>query len=251
MLEFRSVTKKYDYVTALMSVSFKAEPQEIVGLIGANGAGKTTSIQLISRYISPDEGEIYLNGESIQSIAEDRFNISYIPDEPIYYDFMTVAEHLEFITSMYPGGVYGILELIDRFSLSEHMKKTPHALSKGNKQKLMICCALLREFDYLIADEPFTGLDPRQINTLKQILIELKSRGKGILLSTHLLDVIELFCDRYIMLDRGSIIAEGTREELAQSSGLSADLSIEEMYISLTDYYGEGLHGDDLYDDEE
>ena len=162
--------------------------------------------------------------------------MSYIPDEPVYYEFLTVEEHLQFIRDMYPTSVYRMEELIEQLNLTPHLKKMPSMLSKGNTQKLMIAMALLRNFDYLIADEPFTGLDPRQMKALKNCLMELRGQGKGVLLSTHLLDVIELFCDRYIMIDEGEVFTYGTKEWIAEAYGLNPDSSVEEIYIALTDY---------------
>lgn len=234
MLEFINISKNYDYVAALNNVSFKINKGEIVGLIGANGAGKTTTIKLATKYITADSGNIFLNDVNLENVTNEKFPISYIPDEPIFYDFMTVAEHFKFIESLYTNGVYKSTNLIKRFSLEEYTKKMPHTLSKGNRQKLMISMALLREFDLLIADEPFTGLDPKQINMLKDTFIELKSMGKGVLLSTHLLDMIELFCDRYIMIEKGKIICVGTKEDIAKNMNLDIELSIEEMYLKIT-----------------
>lgn len=238
MLKFINVTKKYNHLVALDDISFDVGFGEIIGLIGANGAGKTTAIEIVTGYIKPDYGEVCV--DNIESIKQ-RSAIAYIPDEPVYYEFMTVAEHLEFISSMYSNGEYSVEEIIKRFSLEDQLDKMPHTLSKGNKQKLMIATALLREFKLLIADEPFTGLDPKQINVLKCTLSELKAKGKGVLISTHLLDVIELFCDRYIMIEKGRIIGQGSKIEIARHFGLDNKLSIEEMYITVADNNGKGV----------
>ena len=235
MLEFKNVSKNYGYVKALKDISFHASMGEILGLIGANGAGKSTSIRLMLNYISSTTGEIVLDNQKIETIAAKDNKISYIPDEPIYYEFMTVEEHFHFIQAMYEKGEYDFRQLIERFDLNDHVGKLPHTLSKGNKQKVMICTAIMREFDYLIADEPFTGLDPRQMTTFKEILLELKNRDKAIILSTHLLDTIESFCDRYVMIDKGEILAVGTKEEIIKSKNLDANMSIEQIYLLLTE----------------
>ena len=235
MLEFKNVSKEYGHVKALRDVSFHAKAGEITGLIGANGAGKSTSIRLMLNYMTPTSGEILLNDQKMETIATTENKISYIPDEPVYYEFMTVEEHFQLIQAMYKENEYNSQYLIEHFDLNDHIKKIPHTLSKGNKQKVMICTAVMREFEYLIADEPFTGLDPRQITVLKNILLELKKRNKGIILSTHLLDTIETFCDRYIMLDKGSILATGTRDEIIESKKLNSDLSVEEIYLKLVE----------------
>lgn len=234
MIEFENISKYYSSVKALDNISLAIPNGEIVGLVGANGAGKTTTIKLIMNHISPDGGKVLVDGQDINRKKNYKMQIAYVPDEPVCYDFMTVEEHFKFIQSMYPCGIYKMDELITRFDMEPHLQKLPMALSKGNKQKLMLCNVLLRDFDYLIADEPFTGLDPKQIHTLKQIFLELREAGKSIVLSTHLLDTIELFCDKYIMLEKGKIVASGTKKEILQSNGYDDYMSIEEAYIKLT-----------------
>lgn len=228
MLKLENITKKYGYFTALDSVSFSVKRGEIAGLIGENGAGKTTVLKLITKYLKADLGTVSLEGDGGRAL-------SYIADEPVYYEFMTVGEHLEFVSSMYKNGVCSVKEVIERFRLEEQLNKMPHLLSKGNKQKLMIAMALLREFDLLIADEPFTGLDPKQTEALKKTIAELKARNKAVLISTHLLDTIELFCDRYIMIEKGKIIGAGTKKEIAEKFGLDSRKTIEELYIAVAD----------------
>lgn len=252
MLKFVDVIKKYDAVTALNHASFQVDAREVVGLIGANGAGKTTAIKLATGYLSPDNGEIWLNGMSRATGLTKDSGIAYIPDEPVYYDFMTVSEHLRFISAMYPEGEYSIEEIITKLSLEEQLNKMPYMLSKGNKQKLLIATALLRKFDLLIADEPFNGLDPKQIHVLKNTFSELKLRNKGILISTHLLDVIELFCDRYVMIEKGCIIGQGSKTEIAEQFMLSKELTIEKMYVQIADDKDRdlGRYEDDYKDDD-
>lgn len=244
MLELRNVIKKYKDFTALKGISFDVSCGEVIGLIGANGAGKTTIMRLITRHFSTDKGEVLIGEKNIESIPISECNqIAYIPDEPIYYEFMTVEEHFRFIKAMYPKGEYEVEEIVERFDLTEHLHKFPNTLSKGNLQKMMIGAAILREFDYLIADEPFTGLDPQQIHTFKQILLELKDREKGVLLSTHLLDIVDTFCDKYIILNKGAIVASGTKQNISDVMNVSSDLSMEEVYISLINStkYGEPM----------
>lgn len=234
MIEFQNVTKNYGSFAALKNVSFQIRPGEIVGLVGANGAGKTTTMKLLNRYFEADTGAVLMDERDI-FVEKNALPMAYIPDAPIYYEFLTVKEHFQFIRDMYPTGEYAVDELVKRFGLQQYLQKMPHALSKGNQQKLMIAMALLRNFSYLIADEPFNGLDPRHMHVLKAILMELRVRNKGVLLSTHLLDVIEMFCDRYIMLDGGHVIAVGTKAEILRQHGFDASCTIEDCYIALTD----------------
>ena len=132
---------------------------------------------------------------------------------PVFYEELSLAEHLHFTKAIYPDGDYSVQEILEKFDLSAHQNKIPSALSKGTRQKLMIAMALLREYQLLIADEPFSGLDPKQISVLKELLSEQARKGKTILLSSHLLDVVENICDRYVVIRQGVCLAVGGRED--------------------------------------
>lgn len=232
ILTFDQVSKSYGNTQALQSLSFSVPQGKIIGLIGANGAGKSTSMRLIVRYLSADTGEIYFKQTAIEKLKNEAFPIAYIPDTPIYYEELSVLEHLAFISSMY-GNEDKKGVLIDRLELKEHLDKVPSALSKGNKQKLNIACALLRNFELLIADEPFNGLDPKQIKVFKDLLLECKANGKTVILSTHLLDMIENFCDEFIFIDHGKLLAQGSFEQIVTSNSMCATL--EELYLYLSE----------------
>ena len=139
-------------------------------------------------------------------------------------------EHLSFIGSMY-GTSKNTDALIHNMEIQSHLDKVPSALSRGTRQKLMIMCALLREYETLLADEPFTGLDPKQIKVLKDLLLEQKRMGRTVLLSTHLLDVIESICDYYIMIDQGRLLAEGNLDDIQKAGNCS---SLEQLYLLLS-----------------
>lgn len=142
-------------------------------------------------------------------------------------------EHLQFVKALYPQSDITLEAIIKQFNLQEHLYKIPGALSKGTLQKLMIALALLRQYDVFLADEPFTGLDPKQIHGFKQILQELRQQDKAILISTHLLDMAEGICDRYIFLHDGKILAEGSKAEVIKHFHLNGELSLEELYMLL------------------
>lgn len=228
-LEFCNVVHKFNNEIALDNLSFIIPENKIVGLIGANGAGKTTAIRHIIRYLKPDSGEIRYKGKDIYEISNDQYPISYIPDSPIFYEELTVMEHLQFVATMY-GTRDKINSLIGRLELEKHLNKYPIALSKGTKQKLSIACSLLREYEFLIADEPFSGLDPGQIKVLKDIVLEEKANGHTVLLSTHLLEVIENICNYYIFIDEGTLVTQGALEELTHGTSWN---TLEDLYIHL------------------
>ena len=232
-LEFDKISFSYPEVLALDGISFKVARGEIVGLIGANGAGKTTAILHIIRYLNPKSGKIRMDGVDISKIKNEDFPVSYIPDTPVFYEELTLLEHLHFLKALYPDNKLSIDEIIDRLEILDHLHKVPSALSKGTKQKLMIALALLRRYELLIADEPFSGLDPKQIGIFRQVLEECRQEQKAVLLSTHLLDMVDGTCDRYIMLHRGKLIAIGTKQDIIQRHALDPDSTLEQVYLTL------------------
>ena len=235
--EFNNVSYAYGETKALRSLSFSASKGQIVGLIGENGAGKSTAIKNIVRFIKPDKGIILLDGMDIQTIKIETYPVSYIPDVPVFYEELSLLEHLQFMKSLFPDNNTSVDDLVSLFDMQEHKYKIPSALSMGTRKKLSISMALLRDFDMLIADEPFTGLDPSQISVLKRALLNLKNSGKLILLSSHLLDVVESICDRYVILKKGSLLADGTKKELLLREGFPETASMETLYLRLAKQY--------------
>lgn len=232
-LEFDQVSFSYPSVLALDKVSFQLESGEIVGLIGANGAGKTTALQNITGYLKPHSGSIRVDQRDVSGLKNEEFPISYIPDTPVFYEELTALEHLRFLKALYPGNHLSVDAIVERLELRDHLHKVPSALSKGTKQKLMIALSLLREFELLIADEPFTGLDPTQISVFKGILRECRHNQKAVLLSTHLLGMVEGLCDRYIILHEGRLVTAGTKGEIIRDHALRPDSTLEQVYLSL------------------
>ena len=233
--EVKQVFFSYGDVLALNGISFSANRGQIVGLVGENGAGKSTIIKNIYRYLTPDSGTITLDGKDIFAYPSGAYPISYIPDVPVFYEELSLLEHLHFIKAIYPQGGVSIDEMIERLDMKEHQNKIPAALSKGTRQKLMIAMALMREFELLIADEPFSGLDPKQIATLKALLLEQKEKGKIVLLSSHLLDVTENICDQYVVIKNGKRLLSGSKQELLSATQLSEDSTMEAVYLKLVE----------------
>lgn len=228
---FQKVSKIFGKIKALDNISFCVPKGKITGLIGSNGSGKTTSLKCLLGFYDDYIGTITIDGESSKEIIDSQQLISYIPDKTVLYEELTVNEHFSFISAMY-GSEDRIDNLIDKFSLSPHLDKFPHELSKGTAQKVLIGCALLRNFDILVADEPFEGLDPIQIVVVKNIFEELRDSGKTILVSTHLLSIIEPICDNYIMLDQGTLLASGNIKSVLSKTPNCNNL--EELYIYLS-----------------
>ena len=238
ILEVSNLTKRYNSKKVLNEISFKVKSGGIIGLLGPNGAGKTTAIQSILGFIEKDNGDIYYNGEILKK-KEIAFHISYIPEQTIYYEDLTLEEHLQFIAMLFRLSKAEYQKrsefLINYFNLKDYIKKFPDKLSKGTKQKLMISCAFIRDFDLLIADEPFFGLDPITIRKLKDLFLKYKKEGKSIFISTHLLDLAQTFCDEYIFLNQGEIIARGSRQELSKKFNFAENknFSLEDIFLKL------------------
>jgi len=214
---------------------------EMIGLIGVNGAGKSTTIKHILGLMSPHHGEITINGTTLKDDVElYRSSYTYVPESPILFDELTVEEHLR-LTAM----AYGVPEeqyvqraeqLLERFHMTKKRKALSVHLSKGMRQKVMIMSALLAKPSLFIIDEPFLGLDPLGIRSLLEDLVEVKREGSAILMSSHILSTVEHYCDRFIMLDQGRMVAHGTLQDmLAQASEHSKQnvTSLEEAFYAM------------------
>jgi len=222
----------YDSEDIISNVSFQIETGKIIGLIGANGAGKTTIIKNIMGFLKPNKGKIVIDDKNIAYNDHSTFPLAYIPDSPSLYEYLSVEEHLDFLGSLYKINKKEIEDLASYYGLVQYKNKTPYQLSKGNKQKLMICCSLLKPYNFLIADEPFEALDPEQISNFKNHLNKLKSKGKGIIISTHLLNMVEDICDEYVIIHRGIVIASGDVSKIKKHFNITAD-NIEEIYLTI------------------
>ncbi|MBO0432409.1 ABC transporter ATP-binding protein [Enterococcus sp. DIV0660C] len=241
-LTIEHVTGGYGHLPVLKDISFEVHSGEMVGLIGLNGAGKSTTIKHIIGLLEATKGKIEIDGLTLKSdIEKYRKQIGYIPETPSLYEELTLREHIE-VTAM----AYGIpLEvamkraekLLETFRLEKRLDWFPANFSKGMKQKVMILCAFLIEPSLYIIDEPFLGLDPLAINALLELMVEMKKSGSAILMSTHILATAEKYCDRFVVLHNGEVRAQGTLEELRESFNLP-DSSLDEIYVALTKEQG-------------
>jgi ABC-2 type transport system ATP-binding protein len=222
----------------LHDISFSVNKGEIVGLIGLNGAGKSTTIKHILGLMEVQGGEIRINGKKfLDEPNEYRRSYSYIPETPILYEDLTLQEHLN-VTAM----AYGLTEaelkersahLLKEFRMEKMLNWFPGHFSQGMRQKVMIMCAFLLYPPLYIVDEPFIGLDPIAIKSLLNHIVDMKERGAGILMSTHILSTAERYCDRFIMLHHGKIIVEGTLEELRVKTNMP-NAALDDIYIEIT-----------------
>lgn len=236
MLKIDHLVGGYVNIPVLKDISFEVNSGEVVGLIGLNGAGKSTTINEIIGLLQPYKGSITLDGLQLANNPEDyRRKIGYIPETPILYEELTLKEHLDIVSLAYGLSEKASLrqKLLKTFRLEDKLDWYPINFSKGMKQKVMIITALLIEPSLLIIDEPFLGLDPLAIRDLTNIITEKKQNGTAILMSTHVLDSAEKMCDRFVVLHEGSILAQGSLETLRQKCHLS-EANLTDMYMFLT-----------------
>ncbi|QPA31566.1 ABC transporter ATP-binding protein [Thermaerobacillus caldiproteolyticus] len=238
LLEVNHLCGGYTKRNVLEDVSFTVDRHQIIGLIGLNGAGKSTTIKHIIGLMEPRKGTITINGKTFADNPEQyRAQFTYIPETPILYEELTLQEHLE-LTAM----AYGLSKkeyekrlepLLKEFRMEKKLKWFPAHFSKGMKQKVMIMCAFLVEPSLYIIDEPFVGLDPLGIHSLLQQMQKRKEEGAGILMSTHILATAERYCDSFVILHNGKVKAKGTLEELRQQ--LNRPLAtLDDLYMELT-----------------
>lgn len=237
MLMLKNVSKKFGTLTAVKNLSFEIKKGEIVGLIGPNGSGKTTTIKMIAGLYSPTKGEISISGHDSSTDSEsNRKNIGYIPDEPAVYPKLTGDEFLNFIAEAFQipkekrkGEIEKLHQL---FPMDEQAEGYFEDYSRGTRQKFMIMAAILHNAPLLLIDEPIVGLDTGSAKTAIQLFSDYVQKGNSILLCTHSLPVAQKICHRFLIMHRGELIAEGSLEELRQKTGV--DGSLVEVYLKLT-----------------
>ncbi|MGX6442341.1 ABC transporter ATP-binding protein [Neobacillus sp. K501] len=238
LLSIENLTGGYTRNPVLKDVSFEVGEKELVGLIGLNGAGKSTTIKHVIGLMEPHQGEVKINGQSFTQNKEAyRRMFTFVPETPVLYEELTLEEHLR-LTAM----AYGLDEttyksrmepLLKEFRMEKRLKWFPAHFSKGMKQKVMIMCAFLVQPSLYIVDEPFVGLDPLGIQSLLDLMKKMKENGAGILMSTHILATAEKYCDRFIILHEGKVRAKGTLADLREQFAMPG-ASLDDLYIQLT-----------------
>ncbi len=220
-LEVQHLSKSFDSLKAVDDVSFSVPEGSVFGLIGRNGAGKTTTIRMMMNIYLPDSGVVILRGSKIGQEFKDK--VGYLPEERGLYKKMKVMETLLFFAELKGKTGRNIQakanEYLDRFDLSDRKNSNLEDLSKGNQQKVQFITTILHDPEFIILDEPFSGLDPINTNLLKEIILELKKQEKVIIFSTHLMDFAERMCDHIAMIDEGKIILHGNLENIKESFG--------------------------------
>ncbi len=241
MLEVEGLGKVYGDVRAVENVSFRVGAGEIVGLVGPNGAGKTTTLRCVSGIIPPTHGEVRIGGHALrrQPVAAKQA-LAFLPDEPRLFEYLTVREHLNLTARL-----FGVEDwepraqaLLEELELRGREDVLPGELSRGMKQKLAIACGFLHDPRLIILDEPLTGLDPLGIRNMKASLRARAERGAGLILSSHLLPLVEEICHRILVIAQGRLLAQGTLAEIRTQLGVRTEegeaLTLEDVFIRIT-----------------
>ncbi|HDP1859848.1 TPA: ABC transporter ATP-binding protein, partial [Staphylococcus aureus] len=224
-VKVEQLTGGYGKRPVIKDINFELNKGEIVGLIGLNGAGKSTTIKHMLGLLTPMEGSLSISDININDDIEAyRRKLSYIPESPVIYEELTLEEHIEMTAMAYDidrdETMNRAMPLLKTFRLENELKVFPSHFSKGMKQKVMIICAFIVNPELYIIDEPFLGLDPLGIQSMLDLMVEKKNEGRTVLMSTHILATAERYCDRFIILDEGEVVAFGDLEALRQQTGL-------------------------------
>lgn len=221
ILEIQNILKQYGDYTAVNKVSFSVEQGNIYGILGPNGAGKTTAIRMIMNIIAPDSGTINLFGQTMSDDLKSR--IGYLPEERGLYKKMKVTDVLIFLGELHgmkkTDAETSALKWLEKLQLLENKSSRVDELSKGMQQKLQIIATIMHDPDLIILDEPFSGLDPVNVNLVKNIMMDLRNEGKAIMLSTHMMDAAEKLCDDILMINMGNKVLDGKLDNILTEYG--------------------------------
>ena len=242
MINVSNFTKLYGTLAAVDGLSFAVSAGEVLGLVGPNGAGKTTTLRAMCGIIAPTSGTINIAGFDLaKEPVEAKMRLSFIPDEPHLFEYLTVEEHLRFIGRLYkvPDAPERIPGILGEMELLEKQKSLPHELSRGMKQKLAIACGLLHSPSALILDEPLTGLDPAGMRRMKTTITARAGAGAAVILSSHLLHLVEELCTRVLIIRKGKAVAYGSRDDIVAARPDLAGRSMEDVFLALTEGPGE------------
>ncbi len=237
MIEVTGLTKRYGDFTAVHDLSFNVQSGEVMGLVGPNGAGKTTALRSVTGIIPPTQGAVRLGGVDLLAdpVAAKR-QLAFFPDEPRLFEYLTVWQHLNFVARLYgvPDWAMRAGPILAELEMSDKKDLLPGELSRGMKQKLAIACGLLHQPKVIIFDEPLTGLDPGGIRRMKDVMKRLARDGAAIILSSHLLSLLEEVCSHVLILKDGKKKAHGTMLDVRNRFSNGEQLSLEDVFFRAT-----------------
>jgi ABC-2 type transport system ATP-binding protein len=235
MLEVLDATKTYYGIPAVRAVSLRAEPGDIIGLLGPNGSGKSTTVKMIVGLLPPSRGRILWRGVSISDqLLEHQSRVGYVPEEPKLYTYLTAVEYLELVGGLrqIPAATlkHRIARYLDLFGLSSDIYTPLASFSKGMRQKVLISAALIHDPELILLDEPNSGLDVASTLILRSVVRTLSARGKIIIYSSHVLDIVERVCERVLILHKSHVVAHDSVSRLRE---LAQAASLEDVFKSL------------------
>ena len=237
MITVESFTKLYGDLVAVADLSFSVAPGEVLGLVGPNGAGKTTTLRAIAGIIAPTRGRVAIAGHDLATQAvEAKRQLAFIPDEPQLFEYLTVEEHLRFVARLYGVGdaTHRIVPLLAELQLTEKQRALPTELSRGMRQKLAIACGLLHDPAALVLDEPLTGLDPAGMRRMRETIAARARAGASVILSSHLLHLVEELCTKLLVINHGRTIAYGAFDQIVAERPQLAGRGLEDVFLALT-----------------
>ena len=238
MIEVQSLAKHYGTFTAVRDLSLSVRPGEVLGLVGPNGAGKTTTLRCLAGIIPMTSGRVRIAGHDLASDpVEAKRQLAFFADEPRLFEYLTVRQHLAFVARIYGVADHEALAkpLLEELELAEKADELPGELSRGMKQKLVIACGLLHSPKVMFFDEPLTGLDPLGIRRMKDSIVRRARDGASVVLSSHLLHLLQEVCTHVLILKQGVKVADGTLADVAaQFSNGEANVGLEEVFIRAT-----------------
>lgn len=238
MIEVEAFSKRYGNFTAVRDLSLVVRPGEVLGLVGPNGAGKTSTLRCLAGIIPATMGKIRIAGHDLTTDPlPAKRALAFFPDEPRLFEYLTVRQHLTFVAKIYGIRSHEAIAepLLQEFEIADKADQLPGELSRGMKQKLAIACGLLHAPQVMFFDEPLTGLDPLGIRRMKNSILKRAREGATIVLSSHLLHLLEEVCSHVLILKKGEKIAHGTLAEVAaRFSQGEASVNLEEVFIRAT-----------------
>src|SRR5882762_4832505 len=238
MIQVEGLTKLYGQFVAVNELSFAVQPGGVLGLVGPNGAGKTTTLRCLSGIIPPTRGTIRICGFDLaQDAISAKRELAFFNDEPRLFDYLTVEQHLAFTARIYGVEDWEPLggRLLEELEIADKRNALPGELSRGMKQKLAIACGLLHSPRVIYFDEPLTGLDPIGIRRMKDSILKRARDGAAIIISSHLLHLVEEICTHILILKNGRKIIDGTMQEIrSRFSEQTGDANLEEVFFRAT-----------------
>lgn len=239
LIQVQNYHKQYRETVAVEDLNFEVRAGDVLGLVGPNGAGKTTTLRAICGIITPTMGTLSVAGYDIQDDpVPAKQQLAYVPDDPKLFDTLTIREHLKFIASAYRVADFEPIanELLTAFELVEKRDTITMELSRGMRQKVAICCAYLHDPRVILFDEPLTGLDPRGIRTLKTSILERAEAGAAVIISSHLLSLVEDLCSHLLILHKGKRLFFGSVDEARREfDAMEGDATLEEVFFRATE----------------